>query len=583
MPQSLKVAIVGSGAREHAICKSIAESHLLREMHVVPGNDAIRQSGLDVSTHLDVDVADLHQIVERIQELAPDLVISCIEDHLAAGIADLVSESGIAVFGPSKDAARLEGSKSFSKDLMHAAGVPTPGHVLTQNKSQALKVAEEFGWRAAIKADGLAAGCGAFVCKTEEESRSAINQLFGGAVKPWISVEKDGGDGVDSSSVIIEQLISGVEVSIMALTDGIKVVALPASHDYKRRNNGDTGPNTGGMGACAPTSRITDQENSQLVSAFIEPIVKELRNRGVCYRGVVYAGVMLTQDGPMVLEYNCRLGNPETQSLLKVIDEDFLELAWLTASGALDRKDPVSANGFATSVCVASSNYPLLQMDKTPFQVHGIDAVNAAPDVECFIGPGAVSRKENEIVLSALGARFLTVTAWSSSSPLEASDRAQTAASRIVVEDATIHYRTDIGARRMLVPMCLLVLLALLFSACGGNSVDSGNKSVSATDPPTDLGVTDSKGRPIRVIDVVVQNSRVEDGPATWTIKRGDLIEIVIKSDSEDEVHLHGYDKSVKVNPDGMNKLKFEAETVGSYELEMHDSGILLGTLRVMP
>ncbi|HJX49778.1 MAG TPA: phosphoribosylamine--glycine ligase, partial [Gaiellaceae bacterium] len=279
----MKVLVVGSGGREHALAWALARSPLLSELHAAPGNPGIASLASCHPVHAD----DQASLVPLAIELGVDLVVVGPEAPLVAGLADELRHLGIAVFGPGAAAARIEGSKAFSKEVMDAAGVPT---------ARSLAVARP---PCVVKADGLAAGKGVWVCRTQAEldaglrAAEALGQPFH-----------------------VEEFLEGEEVSLFALCDGAKVVPLPAAQDYKRIADGDEGPNTGGMGSYSPVPRLSELEVAELVGAVCAPVVAELARRGSPFIGVLFAGAMLTDDGPRVLEYNCRFGDPETQSLL---------------------------------------------------------------------------------------------------------------------------------------------------------------------------------------------------------------------------------------------------------------------------
>ncbi|MCW2962266.1 MAG: phosphoribosylamine--glycine ligase [Thermoleophilia bacterium] len=423
----LRVLVIGGGGRDHALCHAFAVSPRLAELHVAPGNAGIAQFA---TCHPDVDLGDLDGLVAVAIQLAPDLVIIGAEDLLVAGLASRMAAAGLTCLGPSGAAAQLEGSKRFAKQLMERAHVPTPAWRSCDSVEAAHAAIEELGGAVAVKADGLAAGLGAFVCPTPALAREAVEVLM---------VERR--FGVSGDRVLVEQLVTGEEASVMAIVDGSSVVPLPAARDYKRLGDDDAGPNTGGMGAYAPSAELDPAEAARLARAVIQPIVDQLREAGTPFHGVIYAGVMLTSDGPQVLEYNSRFGNPETQALVRVLDADLLDLLDRAAHGTLPTDVDVAATGHAVAVCVAAEHYPTLQLEPQPVRVTGLDAARAIDGVELFLGLATrVDGSTDEI--DALGGRVVTVSAWAPQLEL-AIERAYAAATHIRVPGRQM--RTDIG------------------------------------------------------------------------------------------------------------------------------------------
>lgn len=425
--------VVGGGGRDHALCHAIARSPRLADLHAAPGNAGIASVA---TCHPDVALDDQKGLLALAERLSPDLVLVGAEDLLVAGLATLFSEAGFTCLGPSRDAAKLEGSKRYAKGLMERAGVPTPAWRSCGDVESAHAAIRELGGAVAVKADGLAAGCGAFVCPTEEAAREAVRVLM---------VERR--FGISGARVIVEELIDGDEASVMAIVDGERVVPLPAARDYKRRDDGDRGPNTGGMGAYAPSADVGAQEAARLARAAIQPVIDTMREDGTPFRGVVYAGVMLTSDGPRVLEYNCRFGNPETQALVRVLgDADLLDLLHRAATGQLDAATEVRAEGAAVAVCIAAEHYPELQLEPEPVRVTGLDAARQVSGVELFIGLAESATDSTGAAISdelvAAGGRVVTVSAWAPDMEL-AVQRAHEAAAHVQVPGRQA--RTDIG------------------------------------------------------------------------------------------------------------------------------------------
>jgi phosphoribosylamine---glycine ligase len=321
----VKVLIVGSGGREHALARALRLSPALVELHAAPGNPGIARLG---RCH-PVRAEDLDGLVELAIALRIDLAVVGPEAPLVAGAADVLRHAGIPVFGPSAAAARIEGSKSFAKEVMQAAGVPTAAAL------------DEARAPCVIKADGLAAGKGVVVCHTQAEVSPALAR-----------VRAIGGD------VVIEELLRGEEVSLFALCDGARPIPLTPAQDYKRLRDGDEGPNTGGMGAYSPVDALAPAEARQLVEAVHVPVLAELAQRGTPFIGVLYAGLILTTDGPRVLEFNCRFGDPETQVVLPLLDSDLLELLSAAAHGDLSGQEVATSARAAVTVVLASAGYP---------------------------------------------------------------------------------------------------------------------------------------------------------------------------------------------------------------------------------
>jgi phosphoribosylamine---glycine ligase len=395
----VKVLLVGSGGREHALAWKLSQAASLQELHAAPGNPGIAALG---RCH-PVRAEDGEGLLGLAGALEADLVVVGPEAPLVAGVADELRHLGVAVFGPSAGAARIEGSKSFAKEVMGAAGVPT---------AESLPVARV---PCVIKADGLAAGKGVFVCRTQEELDAALRSAaaFG-------------------DSIVIEELLEGEEVSLLALCDGVRALPLPAVQDFKRIEEGDRGPNTGGMGSYSPVP--ADVEG--LVEAIHQPVLDELSARGTPFVGVLFAGVMLTDDGPHVLEFNCRFGDPETQSLLPRLEGDLLELLAAAAHGDLSGVHVGAVENAAVTVVIAAGDYPAAGDVGTP--IDGIDDAEAAGALVFHAG---TALKGDRIVTN--GGRILNVTAVASS-VAAARDRAYEACE--LISFPGMRYRRDIAA-----------------------------------------------------------------------------------------------------------------------------------------
>jgi phosphoribosylamine--glycine ligase len=395
----VKVLLVGSGGREHALAWKLSQAATLEELHAAPGNPGIAALG---HCH-PVRAEDGDGLLDLAAALEADLVVVGPEAPLVAGVANELRRSGVAVFGPSAEAARIEGSKSFAKDVMRAAGVPT---------SEALAVARA---PCVIKADGLAAGKGVFVCRTQEELDAAL---------PAASAFGD--------SIVIEELLDGEEVSLFAVCDGARAVPLPAVQDFKRIGEGGEGPNTGGMGSFSPVP--PDVEG--LVAAIHQPVLDELAARGTPFVGVLFAGVMLTEDGPRVLEFNCRFGDPETQSLLPRLEDDLLGLLLAAAQGDLAGAEVSIAENAAVTVVLAAGDYPAAGDVGSP--IEGVEEAEAAGALVFHAG---TALKGDRLVTN--GGRILNVTAVDAT-VTAARDRAYAACD--LISFPGMRYRRDIAA-----------------------------------------------------------------------------------------------------------------------------------------
>jgi phosphoribosylamine--glycine ligase len=369
----VRVLLVGSGGREHALAWRLASSKALTELHAAPGNPGIAA----LATCHPVAADDGDGLLGLARSLAADLVVVGPEAPLVHGVADALRHAGISVFGPSQAAAQIEGSKLFAKDVMAAAGVPTAA-VLAAARVPCV-----------LKADGLAAGKGVVVCGTDAELALGLELArgFGG-------------------SVVVEELLEGPELSLLAICDGTHVLVLAPARDFKRAYDGDHGPNTGGMGSFAPVPEIDDLDG--LVESCVRPAVAELSRRGTPFVGTLFAGLMLTADGPRVLEYNCRFGDPESQSVLPLVEGDLLEALAAAASGSLAGVSLGRADAAAVTVVLAAGGYPDSGDVGTP--IEGIEAAEAAGSLVFHAG---TALSEGRLVTN--GGRLLAVSATGAS------------------------------------------------------------------------------------------------------------------------------------------------------------------------
>ena len=397
----MKVLVVGSGAREHALAWRLAQSTRLTELHAAPGNPGIATLG----TCHPVRAGDGDGLLALSLTLEIDLAVIGPEAPLVAGVADLLRQNGVAVFGPSAEAARIEGSKTFAKDVLRAAGVPT---------AQTMSVARA---PCVLKADGLASGKGVFVCRTRAELDAALPAL------------EALGQGV-----VIEELLEGYEVSLFALCDGRRVVPLGSAQDFKRLDDGDVGPNTGGMGAYSPVALF---DGGALVSEIHEPVLEELARRGAPFIGCLFAGLMITPEGPRVLEFNARLGDPETQVLMPRISGDLLGALSAAAAGHLVDSDVTLDNHAAVTVVLAGPDYPE-RSDYSGVPISGLDEAAAAG---ALVFHGGTAARDGRVITH--GGRIVSVTATAETIP-DARARAYAAVDLVSFEGA--RFRRDIAA-----------------------------------------------------------------------------------------------------------------------------------------
>ncbi len=417
----MRVLLIGSGGREHALAWGLARSPGLEQLHAAPGNPGIA----DLAECHDVAVGDLAGLTELASGLAADLVVVGPEAPLVAGLGDRLSDAGIACFGPGADAARLEGSKAFAKEVMAAAGVPTAAFTLCDTVAAAQLAIAEADGNVVIKADGLAAGKGVFVCSSVEEAEAAVQACL-----------VEGRFGGSGSRVLVEQRMEGPEVSMLALCDGEDVLPLAPARDYKRALDGDRGPNTGGMGCISPVPELDPALVDEVVATVHRPVIAEMRRRGTPFRGCLYAGLMLTPDGPRVLEFNARWGDPETQVLVPRLDGDLLDALHRSATGRLDGAELRVRPDACVSVVLAARGYP-----DAPEAGARIDGLEAAAQVDGVTVFHAGTRERDGAVVVA-GGRVLNVSAVASDLGV-ARERAYRAADLIHFDG--MQRRSDIG------------------------------------------------------------------------------------------------------------------------------------------
>ncbi len=422
----MKVLLIGSGGREHALAWKIVQSPLLTKLYAAPGNAGISQHAECVPIAAD----DIDGLLEFALREKVDLTVVGPEVPLVAGIGDLFRENGLLLFGPSKETALLEGSKAFSKDIMTKYGVPTAGYEVFTNVKEAKHYVIEAEMPLVIKADGLAAGKGVVICESAEQAVATLGQMM---------EEKIFGDA--GSKVIVEKKLEGEELSILVLTDGKKIIPLASARDHKRAYDHDHGPNTGGMGAFSPSMKIPEQEIGAIIDIAVRPIIDGMAKDGMPYRGVLYAGIMMTKEGPFVLEYNCRFGDPETEVILPRLKSDLLPVMVQIANGCLDTETLEWHDKACITVVMASGGYP--GHYEKGFPIRGIDGAKGQTDAVVFHA-GTEFNKQGEVVTA--GGRVLAVTAWADSLKI-AHDRVYQVISNIHFEGGFC--RRDIGQKAM--------------------------------------------------------------------------------------------------------------------------------------
>lgn len=421
----MNILVIGSGGREHTLAWKLAQSPLATKLYAVPGNPGMAEVATCIP---DVDICDNAALVELAQDKAIDLVVVGPEVPLTNGVVDAMNAAGIKAFGPTKLAAEIEGSKSFSKNLMKKYGIPTARYEVFTDADEARAYVEREGAPIVIKADGLAAGKGVIVAMTKEEALEAVHEIM-----------DDAAFGKAGSRVVIEEFMDGEEASLLAFTDGKTIVPMVSSQDHKRAYDGDKGPNTGGMGTYAPAPVMTKELVAEATEKILKPVIAAMAKEGRPYKGCLYAGLMITDEGPKVVEFNARFGDPETQVVLPLLESDLVKIMLACVDGTLDSLDIKWSDGAAVCVVIASGGYP--KSYKKGFVIDGIEKAKAADTLVFHAG---TAEKDGDIVTN--GGRVLGVVA-KAADVRTAVDKAYKGVKAISFEGA--FHRNDIAHRAL--------------------------------------------------------------------------------------------------------------------------------------
>ncbi|MEN3037910.1 MAG: phosphoribosylamine--glycine ligase [Candidatus Kryptonium sp.] len=423
----MKILVVGSGGREHALVWKIAQSEKVEKIYCAPGNAGISE----IAETVQIKSEDLNSLLNFAIEKKIDLTVVGPELPLSLGIVDLFESHGLKIFGPRKLPAEIESSKVFAKNFMKKYGIPTANYetFTFEESEKAKKFAQSLNPPIVIKADGLAGGKGVTICETIQDALNTIdlyfkNKIFGSA----------------GEKIVIEEFLNGEEVSVFAITDGEDFITLAPAQDYKRALDGDKGKNTGGMGSYAPTPIINSEILERVKNDIIKPTIQGLKNEGREYKGCLYCGLMLTEDGPKVLEFNCRFGDPETQVILPLLEGDIIEMFFRAIDGGIKNFDYAVKNATAVCVILASAGYPdNYEIDK---EIKGLDEAREINDVIIF---HAGTKKVNGKIVTS-GGRVMGITAIGAENDFENTiKKAYSAVEKIKFEG--MHYRTDIGKK----------------------------------------------------------------------------------------------------------------------------------------
>ena len=417
----MKILVVGGGGREHAIVKKLAQSKKNPKIYVAPGNAGTEE----IATNVAISVMDFDKLADFAKKEKIDLTVVGMDDPLVGGIVDRFEAEGLKVFGPRKNAAILEGSKAFSKDLMKKYGIPTAAYENFNDPQKAIKYLETVNYPIVLKADGLALGKGVLICKTFEEAKSGIEELM---------IDKSFGDA--GNTIVIEEFLEGREVSVLSFVDGTHYALMTSAQDHKRAKDGDEGLNTGGMGTFSPSPFYTEEVDRYCKENIYQKTVDAMRAEGREFKGIIFYGLMLTKSGVKVLEYNARLGDPETQVVLPRMENDIIDVFEACIDGCLDKIDLKFENNAAVCVVLASDGYPL-EYEKGK-KISGLENFEGRTDIFAF---HAGTKKVNGDVVTN-GGRVLGITAKAPTLK-EARDKAYEATKLIGFENK--YMRNDIG------------------------------------------------------------------------------------------------------------------------------------------
>lgn len=417
----MKILVVGGGGREHAIVKKLAQSKKNPKIYVAPGNAGTEE----IATNVAISVMDFDSLVDFAKKEKIDLTVVGMDDPLVGGIVDRFEAEGLRVFGPRKNAAILEGSKAFSKDLMKKYGIPTAAYENFNDPQKAIKYLETVNYPIVLKADGLALGKGVLICKTFEEAKSGIEELM---------IDKSFGDA--GNTIVIEEFLQGREVSVLSFVDGTHYALMTSAQDHKRAKDGDEGLNTGGMGTFSPSPFYTEEVDRYCKEHIYQKTVDAMRAEGREFKGIIFYGLMLTKSGVKVLEYNARFGDPETQVVLVRMENDIIDVFEACIDGCLDKIDLKFEDNAAVCVVLASDGYPL-KYEKGK-KIKGLENFEGKTDIFAF---HAGTKKVNGDVLTN-GGRVLGITATAPTLK-EARDKAYEATKLVEFENK--YMRNDIG------------------------------------------------------------------------------------------------------------------------------------------
>ncbi|MHB1485440.1 MAG: phosphoribosylamine--glycine ligase [Saccharofermentanales bacterium] len=415
----MKILVVGSGGREHAIVWKLKQSPKNPILYCAPGNAGIAS----IAECVPIKAKDLKGMTEFALKEGIDLVFVAPDDPLALGMVNAMREAGIRAFGPTREAAIIEASKSFSKDLMKRYNIPTAGYEIFKDKNEALKYIDSQDLPIVIKADGLALGKGVIIAQSRDEAKSAVHEMM-----------DEGVFGQAGETLVIEEFLKGKELTVLAFTDGKTVVPMMNSRDHKKAFDNDKGPNTGGMGAICPGEKFTDEETAVLFEKIFIPTINAMEAEGRNFSGVIYFGLMLTEEGPKVIEYNARFGDPETQAVLPLLETDLIDIIESILNVELDKITVKWKDAASCCVVMASGGYPVKYT--TGYPISGLG------DTDCYVFHAGTAFTDDKRQIVTSGGRVLGVTAVSGILT-DAIDKAYENVSKIKFEN--MHFRHDIG------------------------------------------------------------------------------------------------------------------------------------------